>query len=177
MSAAATASERCCAVCGASIEGRRPDALTCDPSCRRERSRLLRLLAGESVEGYQSVAEYLKRRQDACEAPPKIGLVEGQGATTTRTARVGQFVVERCQRRPGQLTLARSVYAAYVEWCRTCEPDAPLSRSAFGAALERRAPIEDRMAVGGYGRGRPPLAYRGIALVDPVPSQHRREAA
>lgn len=177
MRAAAISGERCCAVCGTSIEGRRPDALTCGPSCRRERSRLLRLLAGESVEGYRSVADYLKRREDACEAPPKIGLVEGPGVATTRTARVGQFVVECCERRSGQLTLARAVYAAYVEWCRTREPDAPLSRSAFGAALERKASIEDRVAVGGYGRGRPPLAYRGIALTAPAPPEQRREAA
>jgi hypothetical protein len=39
------------------------DAVVCSPACRAERSRLKRLLAGETVEGYVSVEERLDARR------------------------------------------------------------------------------------------------------------------
>lgn len=168
--------DRCCVVCGDSIEDRRPDALTCGAKCRRERSRLLALLAGENVSGGRSVAEYLNSGERACKAPPKIN--RGRALIPeSRTTRAGRFVDERCQARPGQLTIARVVYDAYVEWCEFHEANRPLSRSAFDAVVARRAPLEDRVSVAGGGRGRPRLAYRGLALVESSPSSLRREAA
>jgi hypothetical protein len=170
------APERCCAVCGGTLAELRPTAVVCGPSCRRERSRLLRLLAGETVEGYGCLAAYLNRRQKACAPPPKIsgGRVSRQA---NRTARAGGFVEECCARRPDQVTIARAVYAAYLRWAEAHEPDAPLSRSAFDAVVARRAPLEDRVSVAGGGRGRPRLAFRGIALIDPAVPTHARAAA
>lgn len=152
--------ERCCPICGADLEGHRPDALVCGSSCRRERNRLLRLLAGESDGPYRSVAEYLNRRQKACQAPPKID-------SQSRTDRAGQFVDGCCAERPGHVTIAQAIYAAYLGWCEAHEPDAPLSRSAFEAVVDLRAPIEGRVSVPHGGRGRPRRAYRGLALMTP----------
>jgi hypothetical protein len=52
-----------CAICGTSLAGRRRDALCCGPACRRERSRLKRLLSGREAEGYRCLSGYLARRQ------------------------------------------------------------------------------------------------------------------
>lgn len=163
--------ERWCVVCGDSLEGRRPDAVTCSPKCRRARSRLLVLLAGGAHSGLRSVAQWARSREDACEAPPKIKSADGSDAPATRTARAGLFVDERCEARPGQLTIANAVYAAYVGWCETNEPDRPLSRSAFDAVVARRAPVEDRVSVAAAGRGRPRIAYRGLVIVAPTPDR------
>jgi hypothetical protein len=54
---------RVCAICGEALDGRRADARHCGAACRREASRLRRLLAGDPVEGYRSVADYLNGRQ------------------------------------------------------------------------------------------------------------------
>jgi hypothetical protein len=51
-----------CLVCGADLRGRRCDALTCGGACRAERSRLRRLLAGESVDGWDSMDDRLQSR-------------------------------------------------------------------------------------------------------------------
>jgi len=50
-------------MCGASIDGRRRDALVCGPACRRERSRLRALLRGRGDGPYETVGAYLARRQ------------------------------------------------------------------------------------------------------------------
>jgi hypothetical protein len=54
---------RRCVMCGADLSHLRRDALACSPECRRERSRLLRLLAGEPDSGYETVLSYLERRR------------------------------------------------------------------------------------------------------------------
>ena len=54
---------RGCAICGRALDGRRADARYCGPACRREASRLRRLLAGEPVDGYRNLADYLNARQ------------------------------------------------------------------------------------------------------------------
>jgi hypothetical protein len=54
---------RVCAICGAALNGRRGDARYCGAGCRREAGRLRALLAGVTVNGYGSVAEYLNGRQ------------------------------------------------------------------------------------------------------------------
>jgi hypothetical protein len=54
---------RVCALCGADLDGRRADAVFCGAACRREAARWSRLLRGEPVNGYPSMAEYLNGRQ------------------------------------------------------------------------------------------------------------------
>lgn len=53
--------ERVCAVCDAPLRGRRRDAETCSPACRRERSRLRKLRSGCPDGPYVSEADYLRR--------------------------------------------------------------------------------------------------------------------
>lgn len=52
-----------CPVCGASLDGRRADARYCGRSCRREASRIRRLLAGQDEQGYRTLRDYINRRQ------------------------------------------------------------------------------------------------------------------
>jgi hypothetical protein len=52
-----------CLVCGDDLSGRRRDALTCSGACRAERSRLRRLLAGGTVDGWDSVEDRLQSRR------------------------------------------------------------------------------------------------------------------
>lgn len=52
---------RHCVVCGASLAGRRSDAVTCGPPCRRERSRLRAVLSGSEADQYESLDAYLDR--------------------------------------------------------------------------------------------------------------------
>jgi hypothetical protein len=54
---------RVCVLCGAPLNGSRPDARHCGPACRREASRLRALLSGDEVEGINSVVGYLPRLQ------------------------------------------------------------------------------------------------------------------
>lgn len=61
----AAATERACVVCGGSLEGRRPQTRTCSPACRAEASRLRRLLAGDAVDGFSSLADRLGRLYEA----------------------------------------------------------------------------------------------------------------
>jgi hypothetical protein len=63
LDAAVPSRPRACAVCGASLEGRRRDAETCSATCRIERSRIRRLLAGRTVEGYPSWEAYQGRQR------------------------------------------------------------------------------------------------------------------
>jgi hypothetical protein len=52
---------RRCALCGASLEGRRPQCRWCSDGCRTEGSRLARLLAGRPVDGYQALGDRVGR--------------------------------------------------------------------------------------------------------------------
>ena len=54
---------RNCCLCGATLERRRADARFCSDPHRVEASRQRRLLAGHTVDGCHSLAEYLQRRQ------------------------------------------------------------------------------------------------------------------
>lgn len=56
-------SDRSCPICGADLAGHRRDADVCGPSCRRQRSRLRRLLSGQGDGRYATVAEYDARRR------------------------------------------------------------------------------------------------------------------
>jgi hypothetical protein len=47
---------RCCRLCGGSLAHHRADARFCSDPCRREGRRLARILAGETVDGYPSLA-------------------------------------------------------------------------------------------------------------------------
>jgi hypothetical protein len=61
--------ERCCAMCGTSLDGRRSSAIYCGGACRADASRLRRLLSGQQVDGYCSVWDFLqaieRKRTDA----------------------------------------------------------------------------------------------------------------
>lgn len=46
-----------CPVCGASLDGRRADAVYCSNGCRQEAYRFRRLLAGRPVGRYVSVSD------------------------------------------------------------------------------------------------------------------------
>ena len=75
---------RCCAVCGASLDGRRVDATVCGAACRRERTRLRSLLSGASVEGHPSLADYRERRQRRAERGIQAGSTGDSGGRRSR---------------------------------------------------------------------------------------------
>ena len=54
-------------MCGADLSGYRKDARFCSGSCSAEGSRLRRLLEGQEVDGYQSLAERLGRARKSTE--------------------------------------------------------------------------------------------------------------
>jgi hypothetical protein len=56
---------RVCPVCGASLEGRRREAVVCSPACRIEHSIRRRLEAGVPVGPYRTLVEYQARRPNA----------------------------------------------------------------------------------------------------------------
>jgi hypothetical protein len=58
-----------CEVCGAALTGMRADAEVCGTACRRERSRLRALSAGDSDSGYATLAEYTSR---ACRRAKRV---------------------------------------------------------------------------------------------------------
>lgn len=64
--------EKVCALCGASLDGFRPDARFCDPSCRVEAGRIRAILSPANPEPYLSVAERLRSAQEAYK-PPLVG--------------------------------------------------------------------------------------------------------
>ncbi len=68
------AADRVCALCGASLQGRRSDAIFCSPSHRAEGSRLSRLLRSETVDGYSSVMERLEAIQKRTNGLPRPGM-------------------------------------------------------------------------------------------------------
>lgn len=51
-----------CAICGASLAGRRQDAVYCGGPCRAEASRVRRLREGQAVDGYGDLPAYSARR-------------------------------------------------------------------------------------------------------------------
>ena len=55
--------EEVCPVCGASLIGRRCDALYCGGPCRAEASRVRRLRDGGSVDGYGDLTAYNARQR------------------------------------------------------------------------------------------------------------------
>ena len=52
-------SERVCVLCGGPLDGQRAQARHCGPACRREAARLRALLAGQEVNGYRCLTDYL----------------------------------------------------------------------------------------------------------------------
>ena len=56
--------DRVCPVCGASLAGRRSDAIYDRPACRREGNRVLRLAAGKPDTGYITLEQYEQRRRN-----------------------------------------------------------------------------------------------------------------
>jgi hypothetical protein len=51
--------QRGCVICGASLSGRRADAMVCGGPCRAERSRLRAILNSSNGRAYSSVSERL----------------------------------------------------------------------------------------------------------------------
>jgi hypothetical protein len=54
---------RCCAVCGASLDGRHRETLTCSASCRRELARYKAVLAGRADGPYSTLQKLAERRR------------------------------------------------------------------------------------------------------------------
>jgi hypothetical protein len=54
---------RVCPVCGASLEGRKRDAVYCSPGCRREQGRIRAVLTGRSDGPYSSLGDLAERRK------------------------------------------------------------------------------------------------------------------
>jgi len=159
---------RCCVVCGESLQGRRAHAVVCGPACRREASRIRRLLSGETVDGYRCWRDYEsrgERRQKACETTDKLRGVPVSRAAATRTDRARGFVLDRCAERPGHRTTARYAYGAYLRWCVAGEPQAPLSYTPFVVVLDDWSPHEGRAFQRRPGsRGRSALVFLGIVV-------------
>jgi hypothetical protein len=59
---ALAATRRRCPVCGASLEDRHLSARTCGSACRRELSRVRRLIAGHPDGPYACLRDYTSRR-------------------------------------------------------------------------------------------------------------------
>jgi hypothetical protein len=49
--------DRTCGLCGVSLSGHRKGARFCSRACSAEASRLRRLLEGQEVDGFRSIAE------------------------------------------------------------------------------------------------------------------------
>jgi hypothetical protein len=64
-----------CALCGASLDGLRPDARFCRPACRVEAGRITTILSPENSKPYLSVAERLR----ACQEAYKVGFRGNDG--------------------------------------------------------------------------------------------------
>jgi hypothetical protein len=77
-----------CSLCGTSMDEHRSDARFCSDPCRIEASRLRRLLAGETVGPYSSVAQRLRAARSRTRTP--------LGATDeSRTAPTGEGQLQR----------------------------------------------------------------------------------
>jgi hypothetical protein len=59
-----------CVVCGGSLDGKRAHALVCGGACRADKSRAERILAGETVDGADSLAALAARRLKRTDARP-----------------------------------------------------------------------------------------------------------
>jgi hypothetical protein len=156
---------RRCPVCGASLENRDPRTATCSGACRAEMSRLRRLLAGETADGYRCLHDYYDARHPAHRTPEKISPAVDRIDPSTRTGRARRFVLDRVDERPGHRTSARQAYAAYLRWCAHAEPEAPLSYGALLTVLDGWAPHEGRDVERRAGRrGRPGTVFVGIVV-------------
>lgn len=60
-------STRHCPVCGTTLDARRRHARYCGGACRAEASRLRRLLVGQEVDGFASLADRRARRRKRTE--------------------------------------------------------------------------------------------------------------
>lgn len=72
-----------CPVCGAALAGRRTDAVYCGPPCRREASRVRRLLAGQADAGYLGLLPYEDRRRRRAK-PPLAARVDWEACPPSR---------------------------------------------------------------------------------------------
>ncbi len=72
---AAPAPGRLCAICGASLDGRRAHARYCSGACRAEASRLRRIVAGQEPDGFRTLADRLRRQRNRTE--PGAGAQNG----------------------------------------------------------------------------------------------------
>lgn len=57
-----------CSICGASLDGRRPQARYCSGACRAEASRIRRIVSGAQPDGFASLAQRLAHRRKSAQA-------------------------------------------------------------------------------------------------------------
>jgi hypothetical protein len=101
--------QRRCAVCGASLDGRRRDAVYCSPGCRREQGRIRAVLAGRSDGPYSTLADLAERRQS-----------RAKPARATRLDSLYTSGAARCERRPRDPRRSDSMSATHpIEACLT----------------------------------------------------------
>jgi hypothetical protein len=69
--------ERCCGLCGTSLDGLRPHARFCSRACRVEAGRIRAILSPSNAEAWVSLKSRLESAQKASERPEIGSLVDG----------------------------------------------------------------------------------------------------
>jgi hypothetical protein len=155
---------RLCTFCGQSIEALRSDAKFCGSSCRAQHWMLSKLLSGSPAGPYATPKEFaeafVRDRQSRLEKGKKRRTT---ARAETRTIRAERWLMEQVREKPGHVTRAQHLYAAYRTWAEGHESDGPLSYGAFLRAVDRNTPLERRVTLM-TARGRPQVAFEGIVL-------------
>jgi hypothetical protein len=126
----------------------------------------LSLLRGEPAGAANCVHDYLGIvfGQPSGEASAQAGEKSCKSPRSdSRTRRAEDWLDRRVRERPGHVTRATRLYAAYRAWAQLHDPEGPLGYAAFLGTVDRAAPIEARVRLMTE-RGRPQLAFQGIVL-------------
>ena len=150
------------------MNGRRADCVTCSPTCEQRAATVWRLLHGETVDGFTCLRDYLNEngREERSQAGEKRRLspvAHASGRRETRTSRAEAWLGRRVREKPGHVTRATHLYAAYRAWAQQHDPKGALSYTAFVRMVDQGAPVE-RVVRLRTERGRPQLAFEGIVL-------------
>jgi len=154
-------------VCG-SLTGRSAEGTTCSHACQEQATTVSRLVHGEAVGGFTCLRDYLNEngREERSQAGEKRCLspvAHASGRRETRTSRAEAWLGRRVREKPGHVTRATLLYAAYRAWAQQHDPKGALSYTAFVRMVDQGAPVE-RVVRLRTERGRPQLAFEGIVL-------------
>jgi len=154
------------------LNGRRADCTTCSPGCRLQAAAVSRLLRGEASDGFTCVQDYLgavygendrERRSHVGEKRRTPHTSRVPTGKQTKSTRAEAWLVWRIREKPGHVTRATLLYAAYRAWAEQHDPEGALGYAAFVRVVEQGAPVE-RVVRLRTERGRPQLAFEGIVL-------------